>query len=354
MDSKERVRVALGHAEPDRVPMDILATPEVWGALKAHFGVGTEDEVRAELGTDFRYVGPKYTGPELASFEDGSYETIWGSRRTPVDYGMGHYDEFTYLPLADAKTLDDVAAHRWPSPDWYDYDSVRSGAAGCEGFAVVSGGMGVPDFINGAAFMRGMEQVLLDLATEDPVVFDMFDRRSAFFVESQRREYEAAGGLLDVAWFGDDYGTQRGLTISPETFRKHFAPRWKAHLQIAKEHGLTTMLHSCGSTRDIIPDLIELGFDVLETLQPEAAGMDPAELKSEFGASLAFHGMISSQGVLPTGSPQDVREEVRRTLDIMAPGGGYVLAPTHNIQPDSPVANIVAMYEEGREYGAYG
>ena len=188
---------------------------------------------------------------------------------------------------------------------------------------------------------------------ESPVILAIFDHLSDFFFEYTKRLLEAGKGRIDIAWYGDDYGCQTGLTISPQTYKKLLKPRWKRHIELAHSFGAVVMLHSCGSTRKLIPDLIETGFDILDTVQPEAADMNPAELKRKFGDRLSFHGMISVQQVLPHGTTEDVRREVKERMEVMKPGGGYIMAPTHCIQPDTPVENILAMYEAGLEFGRY-
>ncbi|MGQ9586471.1 MAG: uroporphyrinogen decarboxylase family protein [Anaerolineae bacterium] len=137
------------------------------------------------------------------------------------------------------------------------------------------------------------------------------------------------------------------------TFRSVFQPRWAPHVQQARSFGLKIMLHSCGSTRALLPDLIDTGFDILQTVQPEAKGMDLHELKEQFGDRLCFNGCISVQQILPRTDVAGVRAEVERVIQIMAPGGGFILGPTHNIQTDTPLENILAMYEAAREFGRY-
>jgi len=194
-------------------------------------------------------------------------------------------------------------------------------------------------------FLQGMENFLIGLVTDDPVTVAILDRLTESFLEFNRRVFESAGGKLDIAWYGDDYGTQNGLLIGAPTWRKHIRPRLAMLIDLAKSHGLKVMLHSCGSVRELIPDLIDVGIDILDTVQPEAAGMDPRQLKQAFGDRMCFHGTISTAGVLANGTPQDVRNEVIDRIDTMAAGGGFCLAPTHTIMPGTPVDNVLAMYE---------
>jgi uroporphyrinogen decarboxylase len=367
MTPKERVLTALSHREPDRVPMDFLGTPETIAKLGEHFGIAPDDgaydplagreshlSLLEKLSCDLRSVWPKYVGPEPERFEDGSYRDIWGYIRAPTRYETGVYYEYTHHPLAEATTVEEVDAYPWPNPDWFDYSAISEQCKQFAQYAIVAGSMGNLDFINRSAALRGVEQVLIDIGLKEPVIYRIFDHLSDFFLEYNRRMLEAAQGRIDIFWHGDDYGTQRGASISPRTFRQVFQPRWKRHLEQDRKYGVKhVMLHSCGSTRELIPDLIATGFDVLETVQPEAAGMAPTELKSLFGDRLSFHGTVSVQQDLPFHTAEEVRHIVRERIRVLAPGGGFVLAPTHRIQADTPVENILAVYETGLEHGHY-
>jgi uroporphyrinogen-III decarboxylase len=152
---------------------------------------------------------------------------------------------------------------------------------------------------------------------------------------------------------GEDLGTQLGPMVGPELYRRHIRPRHQRFVDLAARHGIPVMMHCCGSSSWAFPDFIEMGIRVVDTLQPEAAHMAPAELKSRFGRSLAFHGCISTAGAMATGSVEEAVEEVRSTLAVMMPGGGYALAPTHQIQDNSPTENVLAVYRAARELGRY-
>ena len=365
MTSRERVENIINHREADRVPMDFFGTPEVQEKLRKHFNLEESDapvnpttrffdpQILDRLDTDFRSVVPGYIGPELEKFDDGSFMDLFGCRRIMMSNPAGAYDEVLNPPLAEARTVEEIDAHPWPDPEWFDFSIVREQCERFEDKAIVIGSWGICDFINLSSRMRGMENVLLDIGMNNPVIFRIFDRLSDFFYGYMKRYYDICPEKYTIAFYGDDYGTQNGPVISPDTFRDVFMPRWKRHFELAHKHGLKVMLHSCGSTRRLMPLFLETGLDILETVQPETANMSPEELKSEYAGKLCFHGMISVQKVLPTGSPDDVKQVVKERMEVMKPGGGYILAPTHNIQPDTPVENILAMYEAGREYGRY-
>ena len=170
-----------------------------------------------------------------------------------------------------------------------------------------------------------------------------------YFLEYNRRVFEAASENIDIFMMGDDFGTQYGPMMSIETWRRLFKPGFRAYIELAHEYGLPVMHHTCGSVRELIPDFIECGLDILQSLQPAAAGMDLADLQREFGRDLCFHGGIDIQEVLPHGTPQQVREHVKSRAEL-GREGGYILCTAHNIQPDTPLENIVALFEAYQEF----
>jgi uroporphyrinogen decarboxylase len=167
------------------------------------------------------------------------------------------------------------------------------------------------------------------------------------------RTLEAAHGGVDLVWLGEDLGTQHTPLISLEMYRRHLRPLHQQFIDVAKAFNLPVIIHSCGSSSWAYDDFIAMGINIVDTLQPEAHNMSPAYLKARYGEKLAFHGCISTAGPLAYGTVDDVVANVRETLQIMMPGGGYALSPTHSIQDNSPTENVVAMYEAAKEYGQY-
>jgi len=218
---------------------------------------------------------------------------------------------------------------------------------------LVAGYPGIVDIINKTGMLRTMEQVLVDLATDDPAGLALIDRRLAVQLETMRRTLEIADGRIDMLFIGEDLGTQRGPTMSLAMFRRTLRPRIQPFADLARAFGIPCMIHSCGSSSWAFDDFLDMGIAVVDTLQPEAADMAPADLKRRFGTRMSFHGMISTAGPVAYGSAEDVVRNVRETLEIVMPGGGYCLAPTHQLQSNSPVANVVAMYDSAKKFGAY-
>jgi uroporphyrinogen decarboxylase len=355
MTSKERVRTAFMHGEPDRVPINYGANSGIDNRLKAHFGLAPTDSegLRRRLGVDFRGTGVPYVGPRLhAEIPGRGVDPEWGQVTRWVEHGAGGYWDFCDFPLKEAGD-ETLAKWQMPSPDHYDYSRVRKSCQDQREFALHVGGAGLGDIINSTGFLFGTERVLVGLAMEDPAMLAFIDRRLAIGLEVTRRVLEAAGGLVDFMWIGEDLGSQRGPLISLDLYRRIIRPRHQQLVDLAKSFNMPVMIHSCGSSSWAYEDFIEMGIGVIDTLQPEAADMSPSYLKAKFGNRLAFHGCISTAGPVSFGTPDQVISSVRETLEIMMPGGGYCLSPTHALQDNSPVENVVAMYEAAQRYGTY-
>jgi uroporphyrinogen decarboxylase len=219
--------------------------------------------------------------------------------------------------------------------------------------AVYAGHPGLATIMNTAGFFRGMEQAFVDLALDDPAGLLLIDRFMGIQLEVLRRELEAAQGGFDFLWMGEDLGTQRGPIISLEMFHKHIKPRHQPFFDLARAYHLPVMMHMCGSSSWSFDEYIPLGLTAADALQPEAVNMAPDYLKKTFGDRLSFHGCVSTAGVLAHGTVADVERTCRRTLEIMMPGGGYIFAPTHMIQDNTPTENALAMYRVAQEDGCY-
>ena len=350
MNSKERVLATLAHAEPDRVPVNYYGEPDVDRRLREHFGT---DDLNEALGVDFRGVGAPYTGPRLHERKgDIHVDGCWGIHTRRIESAEGEMWDYCTWPLQTAR-LDEIEAWPMPDPDDHDYAAVRAQCEAVKDYCICGGSCGLPDIINGCGMLRTMQQVLIDLITDDPAGLRLIERRNDISVEVQRRTFEAAGDLIDLMCLGEDLGTQRGPTISLETFRKHIRPRMQKFVDIAKAHDIPCMIHSCGSSSWAFEDFLEMGIEVVETLQPEAKDMSPKYLKETFGDRMSFHGCISTAGPLAYGTPADVEANVRETLETMMPGGGYIFSPTHTVMQNTPTENVVAMYNAVRKYGLY-
>ena len=344
MQSKERVQAAFAFERPDATPCDYYATPEIHTALLKHFKVRDDNELRDCLGADLRFVDPPYIGPKLPVYGDGSLTSIWGIRKKPMANEYGDYNEVVNFPYAEWTTVEEAESFEWPSPDWYDYEAVPVICDRYPGKALITGSFSVQDFINGAAFGRGVEQTLVDIALEDPVFLYITGKRHRFYMEYIERILAAAGGRLDLVLCGDDFGSQRGLMISPASFDRLFADKKKEFFDMVHGFGARITHHCCGSSRELIPRFIELGMDALQTVQPRACGMDPYELKREFHRQIVLHGAVDVQGWLQRATSLEIEQEINHLVDEVGREGGFIIAPCHQIQPDTPLENALALY----------
>jgi uroporphyrinogen decarboxylase len=363
MTSTERVALALAHQQPDRAPIDYWGSSEITARLLKHFGFATLEQLLTHFDVDFRYIeGPRYIGPKLAVHPDGSVEDHFGVPRLRVKVGTGEtagsYMEAVRFPLAEAKSVEEVRDYpKWPSADWFDYEPVRDQVAAARATGKVVVFMG--DRLNRCAqlkpamYLRGVEQILLDLLHQPEIAEYIFGRLTEFYLEYARRTFAAAGDGLDIFMTGDDFGTQRSLFVSPAMWSRFLRPGFEAFIRLGHQHGYKVAHHSCGSIKPIIPDLIECGLDILNPIQPEARDMAGKDLKRRFGDRLSFHGSLSIQRTLPFGTPEQIREEVRERFAALGPGGGFIFCTAHNIQPDTPLGNIEALFQAYRDLGRY-
>ena len=351
MTARERVLAAMNLEPVDRVPTDIWAVAEVWETLKDH--LGDDVDIRDALHIDgMGGVGAEYVGPPLPKVPEDEIVDFWGLRYRSVPYETGVYYEQSVWPLKDATTIDDLEGYEWPGVDWFDYSKMRQAAiAAREKQVVMCGYMAVFYTHN---LLRGLEQSLLDPHDDPEFTHHLLNRISDFLYEYHRRMFEACDGLVDVAQVTDDYGSQTGPLIGLEAFRTFYRPHMERFIGLCREHSIKVFHHDDGAIRPFLPDFVEMGIEILNPIQHRLPGMDMEGLKRDFGDRLCFHGAIDNQEVLPFGTPEDVRAAVRTAIDALASDGtGYILAPCHNIQANTPVENIIAMYDESWRYGKF-
>ncbi|MCL5985179.1 MAG: hypothetical protein M1371_01280 [Actinobacteria bacterium] len=326
----------------DRLPVKHTGEPEIDTMIMEHFGVKTQLELLKIVGDDFRTVAPKYIGPELKSFRDGSVEGIWGERYKNISFGAGEYRESVYQPFKEVEDIDELDKFTWPSVDWHDFSTIEEQCEHFSEYCVVGGNCGM-DLINGIAHCRGGYQVLIDIGLEDPIYLEIVRRRANYFFEYFKAILEAAKGKIDIIHLGEDLGTQNGILFSPDKYERIFKPYYKLVTDMVHDYGAKVMLHSCGSVRKLIPNIIETGIDILDVVQVTAAGMAIDGLKRDFGDKLCFCGSVCVQSTLPFGSVEDVRKEIEFRKKLF-PDGGLIIGPTHAIQVGTPLENILEMY----------
>lgn len=366
MDSRERTFLTLEHQEPDRVPIDCWISPAMREKV-ARIQNTDHGEFLDKNDVDLRYIeGPSYVGP-ASRVSDGQMDIdIWGvTRQLTHVYLTGEDGEYTESykqvirsPLQDVHSVEEILAYdHWPSPDWFDYDVIEEQCLEIKDAGRVVVFMG--DRLNRiaqlkpACYLRGFERVFLDMMENPEIARALFQKISEFYLAYGQRILEAAKGNIDILCTGDDFGTQNAPLISPAMWRDFLKPGFKAFIKLGKEHDSYVMHHTCGSISPVIPDMIECNLDILQSLQPEAADMDPRLLKELFGDRLCFQGGISIQKILPKGTPEDVRRHVQSVLQAMSPGGGYIACTSHNIQADTSIRNLEALFAAYRDFGRY-
>lgn len=374
---RERIIAAINHREPDRVPVDITPLYDFYLNLKKFLSIEIDEEVKHNLFMEviphpevLRKLGADIISVKLGSARnqknvtssDGFVQDEWGVIYRKVNQpGGGSYYEVQHAPLANA-SIEDLEKYPWPEAD------LPGRGEGAEAFAkdmyentdlALMGRFGGP-IIEMGVYLLGFERWMVRAASEPEFATAFLEKVTDVQIAFDRVGIQATGKYLQMLKVsGEDLGMQTGPLYSPKMFQGLILPRLKRRWQAARQllyeinPSVKIMLHSCGSIRKFIPDLIEAGIQVLDPVQPHAAHMDSFELKREFGEKLVFHGGIDIQQVLPFGTQEEVEEEVRARINAFAPGGGYILAPAHNVQADVPPANIVAMIQAAHLFGQY-
>ena len=348
MTSRDRVMAVFGHHVPDRVPRWCGASAEFWSKAKGELGLDDE-ALRVRFGDDFRRIVAVDTGNEAPlKHENATGRTVFGVER----HGMG-YGQPCDHPLEGA-TLDDVHNYPWPDPARIDVSSLVADAERYEGRYAILGGDWAP-FWHDAIDLLGMEGLYMQMHDAPRVVDALMGHLVDFYVASNERIFSAAAGVIDIYFIGNDFGSQTGPLMSPAMFERFCLPHLARLLDQARACGLKTQLHCCGGIAPLIPLLIGAGLDALHAVQPSCRGMDLAVLKADFGDRIIFNGGIDSHHVLIDGDPESVRAATRDVLEIMMPGGGYIAGASHDtILAETPVANVLAMFDAVQEFGVYG
>jgi uroporphyrinogen decarboxylase len=382
MKSRERVRLALDHKEPDRIPIDLGATiissitKSAYLDLKRYLGMPVgevkmldfvqqlpyvDEALMERFGVDFRLVQlPAATAPGLNVFDEGDYYAFidrWGSKLHMPKEG-GYYFDWVDFPVKEP-SMAALEDYRWPQPDpkelilqlreqaKYLYENTDYALVGS---AVIGGGI-----FEQPARTMGMQNFMMALVSEPEFSDRLMEKITEIYIESCNNYLDEVGQYIQVFTYWDDVCGQDGWMIRPDLYRKRIKPRQRRLVEaIKKKTEAKLFYHSCGAAFDLIPDLIELGFDILNPVQVSAKGMDTKKLKETYGKDITFWGGgVDTQNILPFGKPEQVVEEVKRRIDDLAPGGGFVFSTVHNIQALVPPENVTAAFETALEYGVY-
>jgi uroporphyrinogen decarboxylase len=377
LSSRERVLRTLNHREPDRVPFNLTLTAGIYHRLRAHLGLPPDPDKAMGVWTtvspsldlldamrvDLYYLGlnppAKWSPPKT---DDGLVYDEWNIGRIKVERGDGNfYYEMVKHPLSHA-TLQDIEDFPWPDPtDPGRTDGLRDKVLRIRretDKAIMA------KFSNSiweqSWWLYGMQDWMMDMVVKPEITCAIMDKVCDLAIRFMEVGLDVVGDLVDIVRLsGEDLGTQTSPMISPVMFNRMVKPRFQRFWSFAKNKLLEKnpagklMVHSCGNVRPFIPAWIDMGLDVLDPIQPRAEGMEPHALKRDFGEQLTFHGGIDIQRTLPFGTSEEVMAEVQRYIHALAPGGGYIVAPAHNVQSDVPPENLVAIRDAIDAYGYY-
>lgn len=385
---RQRVKTAMRHQEPDRVPMDFLATMEIWDRLIEHLKPDTTgipdaeyyDPAREALLRRFEvdcrvmsydmfcrppesllnpgavvdwWVSMNRSTPNRMWRQrspDDTFNDIWSTHSFRMESMSGAYEGFKTWPLSKATSIEELKRHPWPDPDWWDFSplpGIMKRLDEHEEYHI--------RFRLGSVFeigwqLRGLEEFMMDLASQPELPMYIMDRLTDIYLENLRRVLETAGDRLDMVYFYDDVGTQNSLLVSRKMWQQYVRPHHVKLIDLAHQYGKPVMYHTDGAIYPLIPDFVEMGVDVLNPIQPDAKGMDMPKIKAEFGDRLTFHGGVDIMRTLPKGKAEQVIAEVRERVKVLGQGGGYILCSSHHIQPDTPIENVLTMYDPALRY----
>ena len=323
------------------------ASEEFWARAKGKLQLDDEG-LRVRFRDDFRRVFAGYVGPEFTLSEGATSRTVFGVERR----GMGYGQPINH-PLAEA-TLNEIHNYCWPDPEWMDVTQIKTQAQQYNGQFAILGGDWSP-FWHDAIDLLGMENLYIKMYSAPELVDAVLQHLVDYYAAVSQRIFDAAADVLDIFFIGNDFGSQKGPLLGPALFERFILPHLTRLIELGHAYGLKVQLHCCGGFEPLIPLMVGAGLDGLHAVQPNCHGMDLRTLKTNFGDKILFNGGIDSHHVLIDGTVETVREKTRQTLEIMMGGGGYIAGASHDtILKETPVENVVAMFDAIYEYGAYG
>ncbi len=358
MNPRERVLAVLNRKTVDRLPVDLWYTPEVQAGLQAHTGTTSELALCDALKLDkIVWLFPDYNaGGERAGGQAGAGATgersAWGVPLKTMETGGATYHEVAQAPLAGASTVAEIERYPWwPDPDGFDFAGAAAKARAASGrYATIGPWVSCLEIY---CQLRGLEEAMIDLAAEPELVEAALDRIEDRQTRMMRRFFAETKGHLDLCFVSDDIAGQSSLLLSPEAWRRHLEPRLRRWCDLIHGAGLKVFYHTDGAAYPLIAPLIDCGIDVFNPIQHVCPGMELGRLKKEFGRDVIFHGGVDTQSALPFGSVEDVRKETSSCLELLGAGReGYICASCHNVQPGTPIENILAMIETVHRYSA--
>lgn len=349
MTPKERVIAAFNHEEHETVPAYVRII-ENWESHKDYFHVKDQDQLFDKLGNTIRSFVPD--NPDRKSntpVKNVDYQvtvdvSIWG---VPEEFA-GTYSDLIARPLGNAMTISDVENHKWPSGTRWDFSGMNEKLKSETRLARLSPSW-MPVFSR-LAELFGMERTLTDLYLNRPLIEAALAHIDNFYTDFYQNMLSNCGNNLEIFGLGDDFAANNGMLFDPDLWRELFKPLYAKYIRMAKDYGLYTFMHACGDITAVLPDLIDIGLDGWQTVQTHLNGQRPEFIKKEFGKHITFIGAIDSTNILCKGDSNTVRDHVKKQLDILATGGGYICAPDHIILSDVPSENIEVLYDTCNKY----
>jgi uroporphyrinogen decarboxylase len=376
LSSRERFTLALNHQEPDRVPIDLgsiastIRTVDAYDRLKIHLGLALDKKIK--------HFADEHIIPDEEVLRAFHVDTMYIRLNVPKSWQRTRLDAYTVVdewgvpwskhpgsyytfpvdhPMKTA-TLEEIEKFPWPDPDEPSrYEGLREKAKYLfekTEYALVADGLTGVGIFDMTWHLRGMENIFLDMLIHPEFTHELCARLTDYYGRVYRNYMQAVGDFVQMVIYYEDLSGQDGPLISPQLYRKYIKPGHQKIFRTIKEHtDAKICVHTCGSVYAFLDDYVELGVDVLNPVQISARDMDPERLKAKYGPVLSFHGGIDTQRFLPRATPAQVREEVRRMIRILGPGGGYLFTSCHSIQPDVSPENIVALFDAAYAYGKY-
>ena len=345
MTPKERIISTLNRQPVDRTPVDLWCTPEILEILREYTSEQDEFAVYHSLGIDkIVWIFPGYGGRYFDPNDSGEI-TMWGVPTRMIKAGLATYQEYINPPIANFTDIAQLVDYpMWPDPDKFDYAGAKELAQKARSWNFATIGPWISHF-EIYCQMRGMENALIDVIAEPEFIEATLDRIDAIQTVMLERLLVELGDLLDIVFISDDMGMQETMLMSVANWERHFKPRLKRWCDLIHSYGKKVLFHTDGAVRPLLRGLIDCGIDILNPIQHICPGMDLAELKQEYGNDVIFHGGVENQKVLPLGTAYDVAKETKLCLETLGKDGGYICCSCHNIQPGTPVENIIAMIE---------
>ncbi|MDC7233327.1 MAG: uroporphyrinogen decarboxylase family protein [Spirochaetales bacterium] len=344
MTSKERILNTLERKPVDRAPADIWMTGEVFNKLADHFGTAEEKEIYRKLGVDKIYwLSAPYTEikPSKENPDEDEIFNEWGACYKPKAYEDGEYLENSYYPLKAMETVEEVENYNWPDPDKFDFQALASSWLNHKDEATM---LSFVSLFETYTSLRSFDEALMDLYINQDFLRAALKKLADIQIEYIKRSLTAAPGI-DLVYYSDDMGMQDRQIIPTEVWSEFIEPHAARVIETVHSFGKKVFYHSDGSAFEIVEKLVNLGVDVINPIQYICPGMERDVLKEKLGDRVIFHGAVENQNVLPFGTAEDVKQEVNDCKKILGEGGGYIVAPCHNLQPNTPVENIIALYQ---------